>query len=312
MPAIEERADPSWRSATRGEIRGYYQNEFPTSEQAFPNHISIDGPVEWAIAFQQRYPTRGSGKRKFIRRETKNEHGPDLFTSFSDVVEFIRSPAHNDPLLETNADQALAHAEVVNEENPNVESSKTPIPHAVYYRLQQQDGLWILALDIDAKDIAEDEAKQNISVGEDSIDTEGLLKANGILDEEPAGYNYAYRHVDAALEWGFKIKSQLQERFNFTETMVVYSGQGCHVYAFDDDPYHRYDQTTREVLNTYFDEMVDAPIDKQVTADRKRVLRLPYSLHADVSRIVTPINSPDFDYRQNAKPEFIAHGDSHE
>jgi hypothetical protein len=312
MAAVEERADRPWRSATRGEIGEYYQNEFPTTEHAFPNHISVDGPQEWAIAFQQRYPTRGSRKRKFIRRKTESLHGSDLFGSFSDVIEFIQSPAHNDPLLDTDSEQALAHAEVVQEENPNVETAKKPIPHAVYYGLQQCDGSWVLGLDVDAKDIAADEARQSVNAGENVTGTKGLLKAAGILKEEPEGYKYAFRHIDQALEWGFEIESQLQSTFNFTETMVVYSGQGCHIYGFDEDPYHRYDQTTREVLNTYLEETMDAPIDTQVTADRKRVLRLPYSLHADVCRIVTPIESPKFDYLAEATPEFLEQGGSHE
>jgi DNA primase catalytic subunit len=92
--------------------------------------------------------------------------------------------------------------------------------------------------------------------------------------------------------------------------MVVYSGQGCHVYLLDDDPDHRYDETARELINDALTKDHDIPIDTVVTADRRRVTRLPYSLHADVSRIVTPIDTPDYDFRNDPVPQFLTADDT--
>jgi hypothetical protein len=58
------------------------------------------------------------------------------------------------------------------------------------------------------------------------------------------------------------------------------------------------------VLNDLLLETYEIPIDPVVTADRRRVARLPYSLHAEVCSIVQPIESSDFDVR-SATPEVI-------
>jgi len=35
------------------------------------------------------------------------------------------------------------------------------------------------------------------------------------------------------------------------------------------------------------------------------LIRIPYSLHSEVCRMVQPIQSPDFEYRTKAKPTFL-------
>jgi len=95
-----------------------------------------------------------------------------------------------------------------------------------------------------------------------------------------------------------------EDDFNAEETMVVYSGQGVHIYLLDTNLAHRYDAKSREVLNDLLQETYEIPIDPVVTADRRRVARLPYSLHADVCSVVQPIESPNFDVR-SATPEVL-------
>ena len=95
-----------------------------------------------------------------------------------------------------------------------------------------------------------------------------------------------------------------EDDFNAEETMVVYSGQGVHVYLLDSDLAHRYDAKSREVLNDLLQDTYEIPIDPVVTADRRRVARLPYSMHADVCSIVMPLESPSFDV-QSATPEVL-------
>jgi len=105
-------------------------------------------------------------------------------------------------------------------------------------------------------------------------------------------------------KYGFEVRDIFEDDFNAQETMVVYSGQGVHVYLLDTDPAHRYDAKSREVLNDLLQDTYEIPIDPVVTADRRRVARLPYSLHADVCSIVLPIESQTFDV-QSATPEVL-------
>jgi len=137
----------------------------------------------------------------------------------------------------------------------------------------------------------------------DDRDDDALLNAAGILDAAPEGYPYAFEDIERAIN-GFEVRDIFEDDFNAQETMVVYSGQGVHVYLLDTDPAHRYDAKSREVLNDLLQDTYEIPIDPVVTADRRRVARLPYSLHADVCSIVLPIESQTFDV-QSATPEEV-------
>lgn len=300
MAANSQQEIHAWREASRDEIREYYRTEFPSKQHLFPDHVSLDGPKEYAISFgDNRYPTQGGGRRKFIRRSTRKQDSNNrpVFTSFDDLHQFIQDPGYNDPLQGTDRDTALT--------DPALVEMPAPCPHAVYYALDHWERTWVLAFDIDAKDITKGEATSELGVDADNLDTEKIADASGILEERPEGYPYAFRHVKMAIEAGFTLESIIKSTFDFRDTMVVYSGQGCHVYGLDDDRTHKYDQKVRQVLNTYIKDVRDIPIDTHVTADRKRVIRLPGSLHSEVSRIVTPIESPDFDPRTSAIPEFL-------
>ena len=172
--------------------------------------------------------------------------------------------------------------------------------------LDHWERLWVLAVDIDAKDIAAQRASREITANETDDDVETKkLRAADILDSEPEGYPYAFTDIEDALEYGFIVQEIFEDDFAARETLVVYSGQGCHIYLLDTDRKHQYDEQSREVINDLLLEEYEIPIDPVVTADRRRVMRLPYSLHADVSRIVQPIESPDFDFRTEAAPSFL-------
>ncbi len=291
----------SWRQATREEICAYYAEEFPRYVDDLPGFITADGPKQYAIAFQNPHPVRKDDvpDKDFIRRDTwqtdaAGDRTTPEFDDFGDVVEFIRHPACNDPLGQSKF--ALA--------DPEVLEQSAPRPDAVYYALDHWKRPWVLLVDIDAKEIARDRADEMVSTDVDDRDNDALLDAAGILDAAPEGYSYAFEDVDRAIEYGFEVCDIFEDDFDAEETMVVYSGQGVHVYLLDTDPAHRYDEQSREVLNDLLLETYDIPIDPVVTADRRRVARLPYSLHADVCSIVQPIESQDFDV-QSATPEVI-------
>ena len=230
-----------------------------------------------------------------IRRSTRKDR-KRVFATFDELIQFFGAPGYNDPLQETDAEFALA--------DPAIVDQPEPVSHAVYGSLRHHKRGWILALDIDAKDIAQQEARESVP-GCDSLNRKQLLKKSGFKDTPPANYPYTYSHIRTALQEAFEIKKELETTFEFEETMVVYTGQGAHVYGVDNDPKHQYDSQSREVLNFYFEKMQGYPIDTVVTADEKRVMRLPYSLHTDVSRIVTPVESPEFDFKTRPLPNYL-------
>jgi hypothetical protein len=292
-----------WRAATREELHTYYTETFPEYVDALPSFVTVDGPKEYAIAFREAYPIRkqNAPDRSFIRRDTwqtsrSGDRTEKQFGSMKDLVEFIQYPARYDPAQ--GSDWALA--------DPDLLDRPEPRPDAVYYALDHWERPWVLAVDIDAKDIAAQRVSRETTAGEstDDVETE-QLRAAGILDSPPEGYPYAFDDIKHALEYGFEVQEIFEDDFAAEETMVVYSGQGCHVYLIDTDLEHHYDEQSREVINDLLLDEYEIPIDPVVTADRRRVMRLPYSIHADVSRIVQPIDSPTFDFRTEATPDFL-------
>lgn len=291
----------SWRQTTREEIYRYYVEEFPEYLDQLPSFITAQGPKQYALAFRESHPVRKEGvlDKEFIRRDTwhtntSGDRTTPEFHDFNDVLGFIRHPARNDPL--GRSDFALA--------DPDLLDKPDPRPEAVYYALDHWERPWVLLVDIDAKTIARDRAPQTGSDEKDDQNTEALLATAGILDADPEGYPYAFEDIEQAIEYGFAVQDIFEDDFNANETMVVYSGQGVHVYLLDTDSEHRYDAKSREVLNDLLQDTYDIPIDPVVTADRRRVARLPYSLHTDVGRIVTPIESSTFDI-EDATPEVL-------
>ena len=293
----------AWREATREELHTYYTETFPDQFDALPSFLTVDGPKQYAIAFREAYPIRNENApdRTFIRRDTWQTNGSDdrtvqQFNSTEALVEFIQYPARYDPAQ--RSDYALADSDLLDRPEP--------CPDAVYYALDHWERPWVLGVDIDAKDIAAQRASGETTAVEsdDDVETE-QLRAAGILDSAPEGYPYAFADIEQALKYGFTVQEIFEDDFAAEETMVVYSGQGCHVYLLNTDREHRYDEQSREVINDLLLTEYEIPIDPVVTADRRRVMRLPYSLHADISRVVQPIDSPAFDFRTDATPDFL-------
>ncbi|MFC7215986.1 DNA primase [Saliphagus sp. GCM10025334] len=290
-----------WREATREELHTYYTETFPDQLDSLPSFLTASGPKQYAIAFREAYPTQkqNAPDRTFIRRDTwqtsrSGDRTSQQFDSRANLVKFIQYPARYDPAQ--GSDYALADPDLVEQPEPR--------PDAVYYALDHWERPWVLAVDIDAKDIASQRASHETTGETGGAETE-QLRAAGVLDSPPVGYPYAFEDIEQALEYGFAVQDIFEDDFAAEETMVVYSGQGCHVYLLDADHDHRYDEQSREVINDLLLDEYGIPIDPVVTADRRRVMRLPYSLHADISRVVQPINDPGFDFRTEATPNFL-------
>lgn len=297
-----------WRSATPDEIRHYYESEFPKYLAELPAHITPAGPHEYALAFRDDHPVGSLDSeippRDFIRRYTRADHddgwGDPYFVdgsgepSWDALLDFIRQPAANDPLHD-----AAPHLALVDPADADVSE---PVPEAVYYSLMHHDRFWVLAFDIDAKDVAADALAETYSAADGRDD---ILAAAGVEAEPPEGYPYRFQDIERAIEYAFELAEFVREGLGKEEVVPVYSGQGAHLYVLDEDI--RYTKQSREFIKTVVREHPDIqiPVDPLVTQDRSRVIRVPYSLHADVSRVVMPIDSPDFDFRTDAVPAFL-------
>ncbi|WP_434531529.1 hypothetical protein ACODNH_21265 (plasmid) [Haloarcula sp. NS06] len=283
----------AWKQATTDEIAEYYQDEFDEYFDQIPAFVRECQPKEVGVAFREAYPVKGDtvpGKQ-FVRRGAFGDDSSDFtqWTGDSGIKQFIKSPPANDPIS--------GRHKLVSPELADAPS----VPEAVYYGTDFHDRNWVLVVDIDAKDVALEYAKA--AVDGDGEDAEESLKQRaGVIDAPPEGFPYRFEDLDQALEYGFEVKDYFESSLDTDATQVVYSGQGCHVYMYDPDPEYRYSEVPRRHIATILEEKKDIPIDTPVTTDESRVIRLPYSLHAGVSRVVTPIESPDFDYRSEAVP----------
>jgi DNA primase catalytic subunit len=74
---------------------------------------------------------------------------------------------------------------------------------------------------------------------------------------------------------------------------VVYSGRGFHIHVFDKEAYLL---TTKNRLTIARDvKKKGFAIDEWVTAGEMRLIRLPYSLHGMVSRVVLPLEKTELE-----------------
>lgn len=288
-----------WREATVDELKAYYYEEFP--EQWFsmiPNFMTESQPKEVGVAFREGYPVQKerAPPRDFIRRSTFDgraaENGVNPISSWGDILDFLQNPAGRDPIAST---QQLVEPEL---------ADAPSIPEAAYVSADFRDRNWLLLIDIDAKDLALERATKQMPHS-DNATPEQIREQTGILSSDPAGYPYEFQDIDRAIEQAFDVEEVFNKILGTDKTQVVYSGQGAHVYLYDPDSEYRYDERARKVIVHELTEERGFNIDEQVTKDESRVIRLPYSLHADVCRVVTPINDRGFDYRTRAAPQFL-------
>jgi len=79
----------------------------------------------------------------------------------------------------------------------------------------------------------------------------------------------------------------------FSDMRIVYSGRGFHIHVFDPEAYALSDAKRRKLARTV--KAKGFGIDEWVTAGEMRLIRLPYSLHGLVSRIVLPLKKSELE-----------------
>jgi len=137
------------------------------------------------------------------------------------------------------------------------------------------------------------DAKQRV-VGQElafDLDPENLTcPIHGTLEDKMKhhqGLAFCELELSMVKEETIKLHEELEKQFS--DTRVVYSGRGFHIHVFDPEPfnwsYRRRRVLARELKRKGF------LIDEWVTTGGMRLIRLPFSLHGMVSRVVTPIEA---------------------
>lgn len=93
------------------------------------------------------------------------------------------------------------------------------------------------------------------------------------------------RCLEIAYKSSINLKEKLKE-FGFKNFEIIYSGRGFHVHVLDKSAFGLNAKYRRE-LNKKLSKF---PIDAWVSAGNIRLIRMPYTLHGLVSRIVLPIS----------------------
>lgn len=100
------------------------------------------------------------------------------------------------------------------------------------------------------------------------------------------GLSFCKIELEMVKEETAKLHEELTN--SFSQLKIVYSGRGFHIHVFDKDSF----QWSYEKRKKFAEKMKEKgfPIDEWVTSGGMRLIRLPYSLHGMVSRIVTPLD----------------------
>ena len=91
---------------------------------------------------------------------------------------------------------------------------------------------------------------------------------------------------------------------HFKELKIVYTGRGYHLHVFDQQAY----LLTKQQRTRLNNKLKDFPIDPWVSEGEVRLIRLPYTLNALVSRIVQPLTISQlktFNPETKAVPRFL-------
>jgi DNA primase catalytic subunit len=105
------------------------------------------------------------------------------------------------------------------------------------------------------------------------------------------GLSFCKLELDMVKEQAASLYEHLETQFS--NMKIVYSGRGFHIHVFDPEAYalshKKRSQIARKVKEKGF------KIDEWVTAGDMRLIRLPYSLHGLVSRVVVPVEKGELE-----------------
>jgi len=105
------------------------------------------------------------------------------------------------------------------------------------------------------------------------------------------GLAFCKLELDMVREETVRLYEELQRRFS--NLRVMYSGRGFHIHVFDIDVF-AWKRRQRRALALELKKK-GFLIDEWVTTGGMRLIRLPYSLHGMVSRVVLPLDAADLE-----------------
>lgn len=172
---------------------------------------------------------------------------------------------------------------IIIEEYKNLEDVRSQIvdfqPESVYYdrNIYDENGYKVgqeLAFDLDPENV--------------------ICPIHGSLADKMAqgqGLSFCNLELDMIKQQALELYEYLEEEFSLL--CVTYSGRGFHIHVFDEATYTLSGKKRRDlaciVKNRGF------AIDEWVTSGEMRLIRLPYSLHGMVSRLVLPLEKAELE-----------------
>ncbi len=268
-----------WRQSTSDEIKIYYKDIFPRTWKTLPEYLAKALSEEYAFAFLRPVKTmdiNGVIKEKdFLRRENRG-YGYDLKSLQKLLLNFRQF----DPI------------------GAVIEISRV---ESFYFSLKMKDR-WLLAFDIDAKDIALSGMCEYHPGLRPDADGNEIISWRRMIGNIPPvhpkhakdpenGYLYCYNCIQEAVNKAFESKKILIEwGFAPEDIHIYYSGQGAHIHVTDPETWS-YPKDTRIFIAKMLTK-AGIPLDTAITIDSRRVLRFTGSLHAGVNRRVQELKHP--------------------
>jgi len=127
------------------------------------------------------------------------------------------------------------------------------------------------------------------------LDPENLTcPIHGTLEEKMGrrqGLSFCELELEMVKDETAKLYEELEKRFS--DMRVVYSGRGFHIHVFDEDTFTWSYRKRKALAKKLKGE--DFLIDEWVTSGGMRLIRVPYSLHGMVSRIVIPVEAKELE-----------------
>lgn len=110
--------------------------------------------------------------------------------------------------------------------------------------------------------------------------------------ERGQGLGFCEIEFDMVRDQAARLYDQLEK--DFWQLALVYSGRGFHIHVLDEEANALSKQERGQIARSI--KKKGFTIDEWVTAGEMRLIRLPFSLHCLVSRIVVPLERNDIDH----------------
>ena len=105
------------------------------------------------------------------------------------------------------------------------------------------------------------------------------------------GLGFCELELAMAKEQALSLHEFLEKKFSHLR--LVYSGRGFHIHVFDDEAYRLTEKERRDIAHNV--KKQGFAIDEWVTVGEMRLIRLPFSLHGMVSRVVLPLEKNELE-----------------